>query len=102
MKYIKKPIEVEAMQLFQTDFDFIFSEKLKEDNRISGFYYEYMGAKVWVSKGRDGIVKARIKTLEGDHRISDGDFLIRGIKGEYYPCKPDIFEQTYQLVEKSA
>jgi hypothetical protein len=40
-----------------------------------------------------------IETLEGNMYISDGDFVIKGIKGEFYPCKPDIFEQTYELVE---
>ena len=42
-----------------------------------------------------------IKTLEGNHHVSVGDYIIRGIKGELYPCKPDIFEKTYELVEAS-
>jgi hypothetical protein len=37
-----------------------------------------------------------IKTLEGDHRVNVGDFIIKGVKGEIYPCKPDIFEMTYE------
>jgi hypothetical protein len=41
-----------------------------------------------------------IKTLEGWHIISEGDYIITGIKGERYPCKPDIFEMTYELVEE--
>lgn len=40
-----------------------------------------------------------IETLEGNHTASPGDFIIRGVKGEYYPCKPDIFEQTYEVVD---
>lgn len=40
-----------------------------------------------------------IKTLEGVMRVSDGDFIIRGVHGEHYPCKPDIFEKTYDPVE---
>lgn len=40
-----------------------------------------------------------IKTLEGIMRISEGDYVITGVKGEKYPCKPDIFEATYELVE---
>lgn len=40
-----------------------------------------------------------IPTLEGDHNVSDGDYIIRGVKGEFYPCKPDIFEATYDAVE---
>lgn len=40
-----------------------------------------------------------IKTLEGNHIALPNDFIIRGDKGEYYPCKPDIFEETYEVVE---
>jgi hypothetical protein len=40
-----------------------------------------------------------IPTLEGDHTASAGDWIIRGVKGEFYPCKPNIFDQTYELVE---
>ena len=40
-----------------------------------------------------------IETLEGNQIALLGDFIIRGIKGEYYPCKPDIFEKTYEVVE---
>ena len=38
-----------------------------------------------------------IKTLEGDHLAKHGDMIIRGVKGEFYPCKPDIFAKTYEL-----
>lgn len=40
-----------------------------------------------------------IHTLEGDMKADAGDYIITGVKGEQYPCKPDIFEQTYELVE---
>lgn len=40
-----------------------------------------------------------IETLEGNQIALPGDFIIRGIKDEYYPCKPDIFEKTYEVVE---
>lgn len=43
----------------------------------------------------DGTLK--IITLEGDHIAHQGDWIIKGIKGEYYPCKPDIFEATYEI-----
>ena len=42
-----------------------------------------------------------IDTLEGGHIVCPGDWIIRGIKGEFYPCKPDIFERTYELVEEN-
>ena len=41
-----------------------------------------------------------IKTLEGNHRADKGDWIIKGIKGELYPCKPDIFQQTYEPEEE--
>ena len=40
-----------------------------------------------------------IHTLEGDHKAKVGDWVIKGVKGEFYPCKPDIFAKTYELVE---
>lgn len=43
--------------------------------------------------------KVVIKTLEGDMIASPGDYIIKGVKGELYPCKPDIFESTYEMVE---
>ena len=41
-----------------------------------------------------------IHTLEGDIKASVGDYIITGVNGEQYPCKPDIFEKTYELAEK--
>jgi len=43
-----------------------------------------------------------IDTLEGGHTVCPGDWIITGIKGEYYPCKPDIFDQTYEPVPEPA
>lgn len=42
-----------------------------------------------------------IHTLEGIHDVSEGDWIIKGVKGEFYPCKPDIFEATYEAVDES-
>ncbi|WP_425452782.1 hypothetical protein [Ammoniphilus oxalaticus] len=39
-----------------------------------------------------------IRTLEGDMRVNKGDYIIKGIQGEFYPCKPDIFKATYEVV----
>jgi len=44
--------------------------------------------------------EVRIRTLEGEMTASPGDYIITGIKGEAYPCKPDIFEATYEPVEE--
>ena len=41
----------------------------------------------------------KIKTLEGEHVVSRGDYIVKGVKGEFYPCTPDIFEATYEAVD---
>lgn len=76
MKYRKKPIEIEAMQYLG-------------DNATD--IVKFMGAGS-DAKAFDGT----INTLEGKLHISKGDWIIRGVKGELYPCKPDIFEATYE------
>lgn len=85
MKYRKKPVEVEAFQFsYERDLPQVdWFEAAKKDGTVF----------------LDGETrKWCIKTLEGDHTISEGDFVIQGVKGELYPCKPDIFEKTYEAV----
>lgn len=88
MKYRKKPIEVQAQQYLSPfpnrDSQDDFSSWLIKNLRQS-FKYE----------GEDLI----IITLEGAMRASPNDYIIKGTQGEIYPCKPDIFEQTYEKVE---
>lgn len=90
MMYRKKPVEIEA---FQYDGDMTGSDgkpyapQWALDALKGGtMYYKDAG-------------DLYIKTLEGDHHASVGDFIIQGIKGELYPCKPDVFEMTYESVE---
>lgn len=40
-----------------------------------------------------------IKTLEGNMRAEPGDYIIKGVHGEFYPCKPEVFEETYNIIE---
>ena len=47
----------------------------------------------------DGVRNMGIWTLEGVMTIKEGDWIIKGVEGEFYPCKPDIFEKTYEAVE---
>jgi hypothetical protein len=77
-KYRKKPVVIEAIQWTGDN----TSEIMK-----------WVGDKAYF---RDALY---IKTLEGGYRAGVGDYIIKGIKGEFYPCKPDIFEKTYELVE---
>lgn len=82
MKFRKKPIEVEAFQV---------TAKLLMDFPI---YAKVKDREVW-NQGSYVLVK----TLEGDMRAEIGDWIITGVNGEVYPCKPDIFEKTYEKVE---
>lgn len=88
MKYRKKPVVVEAVR-FQPNEHMPFSE-------IPGWLEKAfaLGNVMWETK--ELLI---ISTLEGDHLVSAGDYIIRGIKGELYLCKPDIFEKTYEKVE---
>lgn len=80
-KYRKKPVVIEATQYFEW--------MRKEDKLPEGVYIiafpngDYPGC----------------NTLEGPLRVSDGDWIIKGVNGEFYPCMPDIFEKTYERVE---
>ena len=85
MKAIKKPVTVECVK-----WD---GENLEEVKNFCGPSY--------IGGGKDDDKKLVISTLEGDMLASVGDFIIKGVKGEFYPCKPDIFEQTYDIVEVS-
>ena len=88
-KFRKKPVVIEAVQLLPTTLNpdvinFIGEEKNYPDCEIAGI------------DPSDG--KFKIKTLEGTMIADVGDFIIKGVSGEFYPCKPDIFEKTYDLV----
>ena len=106
MKYRKKPVVIEATRWF-TNGDH------PEDNSImlrTGFlgegkivrYYRHpdvSGQKVCEHCGRAMHDHGWIDTFEGGHVVCPGDWIITGVKGEVYPCKPDIFEMTYEPVD---
>lgn len=79
--YRKKPVEIEAMEVLKP-------YKLVAD---------WCGGTV-IRNDQDFVVGLTIHTLEGDMRAERGDFIIRGVNGEFYPCKPDIFAKTYEVV----
>lgn len=78
MKYRKKPVIIEATQWF----------KHGDHPQVMRYEHPESGKIGWIS------------TLEGGHIVTPGDYIITGIKGEHYPCKPDIFEATYEKVEE--
>lgn len=85
-KYRKKPVEIEAYQL---------DDHGEETSAMPQWFLRE------ITNGRilpcqDGGLS--IHTMEGVMRADPGDFIIRGVKGEVYPCKPDIFELTYDKV----
>lgn len=86
MKYIKKSVEIEAVQFIDTP------ERIIE---IAAF----MGGDLRVNYEDKDNPYIPIETLEGTMKASVGDYIIKGVKGEFYPCKPDVFEQTYDCVD---
>ena len=85
-RYRKRPVEVEAFQLNRKPWPDWF-----EEAGVDGV--------VTIECENSGPRYATIRTLEGNHRAEPDDYIIRGVKDELYPCKPDIFEQTYEKVE---
>jgi hypothetical protein len=86
MKYRKKPVVIEAFKW--------------EDNPTELMeWIQEIGAKDPGIRMGDGGRSCIIPTLEGDHTCSLYDYIICGVKGEFYPCKPDIFEMTYDPAE---
>lgn len=86
MKFRKKPVIIEAVQ---------WKGHMVNEEEVRAFVGK--GRKMYVYG--DNYEKMSIPTLEGRHEASIGDWIIRGVKGEIYPCKPDIFEMTYEPVE---
>jgi hypothetical protein len=79
MKYRKKPVVIEAIQWTNNNLDEVLEFAYERSIVVNGELF--------------------LETLEGRMKANVGDFLIKGIKGEVYPCKPDIFEATYERVE---
>ena len=78
LRYIKKPIPIDALQWTGENFDEI---------------HEFVTNKPIVITGNNELI---ISTLEGDMRAPEGSWIIRGPLGEYYPCRREVFEETYE------
>jgi len=89
MKYRKKPVVVEAFKwtggIDQTEDPVWCIVKIKSRD-------------IWFENTGTPDVVMKIQTLEGVMKAQQGDYIIKGVKGEIYPCKPDIFEATYEKV----
>lgn len=95
MKYRKKPVEIEAIRVICDEHGVVRVDECP-DWWIKEVYANTIENHTDSSGFVDGYL---IPTLEGAMLASVGDYIIRGIKGELYPCKPDIFESTYEVVE---
>lgn len=97
----KKPVEVEAHQWFLNgDHPEDGPDKCKEGALVRYFRHPHVaGLSVCQECHRTMHDHGWIDTLEGGHRVCPGDFIITGVRGENYPCKPDIFKATYDPVE---
>lgn len=79
--FYKKPIIIEAIK-----FDGKNQEQIASELGTSDLMVEFMSG------------ETTLRTLEGDMKVSVGDWIIKGVNGEFYPCKPDIFEKTYEPI----
>jgi len=99
-KYTKQPIVIEAIQYINERSLIDIIEMVGSDKVISGNNSLYItGANCRNVEIINGELK--ISTLEGVMVAKKGDYIIRGVKGEIYPCKPDIFQETYKKREKT-
>ena len=90
MLYRKKPVVVEATQWFKLG----DHPAVLPPHNGGGSCYNYAAA-----NGISVDLTGWIETLEGGHIVLAGDWIITGVQGEHYPCKPDIFEATYEPAE---
>lgn len=90
-RFRKKPVEIEAMQYLPDTMDVA---ELCGWMAAAGVDYGFTPL-----PADSGYQSLRIATLEGQMTASPGDWIIKGVQGEFYPCKPDIFEATYDPVE---
>lgn len=87
-QYRKRPVVIEA---------FLWDGKSIEE--LDTFMGEQKHDYTTEPKGRNGGYLVNIKTLEGVMTANIGDYIIKGVQGEFYPCKPDIFEATYEATD---
>jgi len=85
MIYRKKPVVIEAIQFTRHN----YKDEILPFTNGTAHHLEV----------KDGVHTCIIPTLEGEHVATENDYIIKGVKGEFYPCKPDIFEITYDPVK---
>ena len=110
--YRKKPVEVQATQWFKNGDHPEEGTEVFKSGEFKGELLEGKVVRYYRHPKIDGYSGCKhcadimhdhgwIDTLEGGHRVCPGDFVITGVKGEHYPCKPDIFASTYEEVQQT-
>ena len=89
-KYRKKPVVIDAWQFTKENYKIGAPDFIRHSNSAVTLWSQYGG----------DVIEGWIETLEGKMRVSENDFIIKGVNGEFYPCKPDIFEKTYESAEQ--
>lgn len=90
--YQKKPLEIEAFQWDGTESD---GKRIEQWSKGKARYRDSIGDDTWTKSAAHLIVA----TTEGNMQGLPGDWIIKGIKGEFYPCADDVFRETYKLIE---
>ena len=101
-RFRKRPVVIEAVRLTWPTWneicDFVDVGDLA-DGKPQGCYVLPDGSTTEENQGDASVLGLHIPTLEGLMLATEGDWVIKGVQGEFYPCKPDIFEATYEEVE---
>ena len=92
MRYRKKPVEIEAVRWTGNNFEEIRQFAGQHTNIV-------IHDTAWNAGAGAAVAVLSIHTLEGDMKAEYGDYIIKGVTGEFYPCKPDIFAKTYEVAE---
>ena len=90
-RYRTKPCEIEAIQWNGTNLEEI------KDFVGNSLIFDICDIAWEVGRGRP-FVFMKIRTLEGDMQANVGDYIFKGLRGEFYPCKPDVFEKKYEII----
>ena len=98
-KYRKKPVVVEAIQLNWETWGQVV-DFISRENFVSGVYLHDETLEVLPLGMTSNTMGLKIKTPEGVMLAKQGDYIVKGVKGEFYPIKPDIFDQTYEPIEE--
>jgi hypothetical protein len=93
-KYRKRPVEVEAFQ--------ILMDTMRKRDYPQWFADAIASGVVYQKANPDYPVECTIRTLEGEMDANLCDYIIKGVNGELYPCKPDIFDKTYEMCSVNA